>query len=167
MLCTGIREAELVGLEVGDLRQRLAGELALHVRHGKGRKERLVPYGQLAWVLVLVDQWLEAGGITDGPVWRGLYKSSERLRPGCLSVRGVQYLLSEYPIVIDGELRQVRPHDLRRTYARRLYEAGVDLAAIQSNLGHRSRDTTLAYIGELDAAARKPPRIYSFVDRLG
>jgi integrase len=34
MLCTGVREAELSALDVPDLRQRLGGELALHVREG-------------------------------------------------------------------------------------------------------------------------------------
>lgn len=55
MLCTGIREMELCSLDVGDLRQRLEGELALHVKMGKGCKERLVPYGALSGVLAIVD----------------------------------------------------------------------------------------------------------------
>ena len=166
MLCTGIREAELCNLDIKDLRQRLGGELALHVRWGKGAKERLIPYGALSWVLVLVEQWLEQTGIDKGPVFRGLYKGGEKLRPGRLSVRAVQYILESHPIVIDGELRHVRPHDLRRTYARRLYQAGVDLVAIQQNLGHASQQTTLGYIGTLDAEARKPPKIYGFVDKV-
>ena len=45
------------GLDVGDLRQRLGGELALHVREGKGARERLVPYGDLDWCLAVVDAW--------------------------------------------------------------------------------------------------------------
>lgn len=166
MLCTGIREAELCGLDVADLRARLGGELALHVRRGKGRKERLVPYGALSWVLLLVDRWRAGAEIDSGPVFRGFYKGNQRLRPGRLSVRAVQYILADYPLVIDGQLRQVRPHDLRRTYARRLYEAGVDLVALQQNLGHASQQTTLGYIGTLDADRRRPPRIYRFADKV-
>ena len=64
--------------------------------------------------------------------------------------------------MVDGKLAKVKPHDLRRTYARRLYEAGVDLVAIQQNLGHASQQTTLGYIGTLDVARRKPPAVYSF-----
>jgi site-specific recombinase XerD len=162
MLCTGIREAELCALDVGDLRQRLGGELALHVRQGKGCKERLIPYGALDWVLVVVDAWLAAAGITDGAVFRGLYKGGERLRPGRLSVRGVQTIMSSYPITIDGELVKTRPHDCRRTYAARLYDAGVDIVAIQQNLGHADIKTTLGYIGDLDAQRRRAPAIYTF-----
>ncbi len=74
MLCTGIREAELRGLDVADLRQRIGGELALHVRQGKGCKERLVPYGELDWVLAIVEAWLQAAGIPGGAVFRGIWR---------------------------------------------------------------------------------------------
>jgi site-specific recombinase XerD len=162
MLCTGVREAELSALMVQDLRQRLGGELALHVRKGKGRKERLIPYGELSWVLAIVDRWLAVARIEKGYVFRGLYKGGRQLRPGRFSVRAIQYILASYPIMVDGELVTVRPHDLRRTYARLLYEAGVDLVAIQQNLGHADVKTTLGYIGTLDAGRRRAPAIYSF-----
>jgi site-specific recombinase XerD len=74
MLCTGVREAELSALETQDLRRRLGGELALHIREGKGCKERLIPYGALEWVLAIVDKWMETDGIKDGPVFRSFYK---------------------------------------------------------------------------------------------
>jgi len=170
LLCTGVREAELCGLDVADLRQELGGELALWVRRGKGNKWRLVPYGELSWVLAIVDKWLQAAGIEEGAVFRGFYKGG-RVRSGRLAVRTVGYILggvphrsgmNGYPLMIGGTVRTVRPHDLRRTYARRLYDAGLPLAAIQQNLGHASVETTLGYIGELDAEQRRPPSIYTF-----
>lgn len=162
MLCTGVREAELSAVDINDLRQRLGGELALHVRDGKGCRERLIPYGELSWVLAIIDSWLDKAGIETGPVFRGLYKGGNKLRPGPLSVRAIEYILVSYPIMVDGELTAVKPHDCRRTYARLLYEAGVDLVAIQQNLGHSDIKTTLGYIGELDADRRRAPGIYSF-----
>jgi integrase len=161
MLCTGIRQGEASALDVGDLRQSVGGELALHVRKGKGDKSRLIPYGALDFCLAIVDRWLEAAGIEDGPVFRGLYKGGA-LRPGRLSVRAIEYIVGAYPVAVDGDVVTVRPHDLRRTYARRLYEAGVALIAIQQNLGHASSKTTEKYIGVLDADTRRPPAIYSF-----
>ena len=160
MLTTGIREGELCQLEVGDLRQRLGGELALQVREGKGCKQRLVPYGSLSWVLVLLDAWMEAAGIESGPVFRGLHKGGS-LRTGPLSVRAVQYIVGAHPIAIEGKLTTVRPHDLRRTYARRLYEAGLDPVALQQNMGHASLETTLSYVGVLSADQRRPPSVYN------
>ena len=162
MLCTGIREAELSSLDVEDLRQELGGALALHVREGKGCKERLVPYGELEWVLAVADKWLERAGLGGGPVFRGLYKGNRKLRPGRLSVRAIEYIVGNYPVMVNGDMVTVRPHDLRRTYARRLYDAGFDLVAIQQNLGHAGVKTTLGYIGTLDAEQRKPPAVFSF-----
>ncbi|MCB9451230.1 MAG: tyrosine-type recombinase/integrase [Anaerolineaceae bacterium] len=162
MLCTGIREAELVALDVPDLRQRLGGTLALHVRDGKGAKERLIPYGDLDFALVIVEAWLRRAAITVGPVFRGFYKGGWHIRDGRLHVRAINQVMDRYPIVVDGIQRTVNPHDLRRTYARRLYEAGVDLLAIQQNLGHADHKTTELYIGRLDVGARKPPALYTF-----
>lgn len=162
MLCTGIREAELSALEARDLRQRYDGRLSLHVREGKGCKERLVPYGKLEWMLAIVDKWLMTADISGGSVFRGFYKDNRQLRPDSLSVRAVQYILARYPVIVDGKLVTVRPHDCRRTYARRLYMANVPLAAIQQNLGHSDSKTTLGYIGPLDAELRSPPAVYTF-----
>jgi site-specific recombinase XerD len=162
MLCTGIREAELSSLDVPDMRQQLGGALALHVREGKGCKERLVPYGELEWVLAIVNKWLELAEIDNGPIFRGFYRGNRVLRPGRLSVRAIEYIVGSYPVMVSGEMVTVRPHDLRRTYARRLYDAGFDLVAIQQNLGHADVKTTLGYIGTLDAEQRKPPAVFSF-----
>lgn len=162
MLCTGIREAELCNLDASDLRQQFGGELALHVRSGKNSKSRLVPYGDLDWCLVVVDRWLSAAGITDGAVFRGLYKGGASVRDARLNVKTVERIVSKYPVTVNGSKRSATPHDLRRTYARRLYDAGLDLVSIQQNLGHSDVKTTLAYIGTLDASKRRAKDIYSF-----
>ena len=49
-----------------------------------------------------------------------------------------------------------------RSRAQRLIMAGIDLVAVQQNLGHADVKTTLGYIGTLDAEARKPPAVYDF-----
>lgn len=156
LLATGIREAELVGLDVRDLRRELGGELALHIREGKGRKTRLVPYGPNDWALAIVEAWLGAVGIEDGAVFRGYYRGFQTQRSDRLSGRQVQNVVGGYPITVKGRVTRVRPHDLRRTYARLLFEAGTDLITIQQNLGHASTKTTLGYIGTLDGSARRP-----------
>lgn len=160
-LCTGIREDELCSLEVEDLWQELSGELALLVRHGKGDKQRLVPYGDLEWCLSLVEMWLDTANISEGPVFRGFY-SRGGVRPEALTTRTVQRILKQYPVKVNGSLLTVRPHDLRRTYARLMYEAGMDLVAIQQNLGHASIETTMTYIGELDVHRRRGKGVIRF-----
>lgn len=157
MLTTGVRKFELCAVEVAHLRHRLDGQIALLVPEGKGYKQRLVPYGAFEWVLPLTDHWLLRAGITEGPVIRGFYKGNKKVRTTPLRPRSVRYLLKDYPLVIDGMLREVEPHDLRRTYARLLYDAGMRPEIIRQNLGHSSVETTLGYIGQADADQRKPP----------
>lgn len=165
ILCTGVRAAEALALEVADLRARLGGALALRVRAGKSLKQRLVPYGAQDWGLTLVEAWLRRAGLVEGPVFVGLRKGGHFYRDKegghlRLSERSLEYTLAGYPISINGELRTVAPHDLRRTYARQLYLIGTDLTAIQQNMGHAHQDTTLGYIGTLDARQRTPADAY-------
>lgn len=161
LLCTGIREDELCALDVGDLRQHLGGELALRVRHGKGDKQRLIPYGELDWCLILVDTWMKNAGIRDVAVFRGLTKG-QRVRSGRLTTRSVRRIVLAYPVIISGRAVQVHPHDCRRTYARLMYESGVDLLAIQQNLGHEKTETTEGYIGKLDGKTRRARAFIEF-----
>lgn len=164
-LCTGLREQELADLHVKDLRERLDGELCVKVRMGKGKKARCVPWGAGEWALHYVDKWLAAAGIKEGAVFCGFYKpradGSRKLRPGRLTTRALQMIVGAYPVSIDGELVTLAPHDLRRTYARACYDAGMDILSIQQNLGHADHKVTIRYIGLTDADGRKPPALYT------
>ncbi len=161
MVCTGIRAAEAAGLRVDDLRQRLGGELSLRVREGKGGKQRLIPYGPLEWCLVYVDGWLEQAGISGEAVFRGILRDGKTVRIKGIGPWLVNDIMNSYPILIDGGLRSVKPHDLRRTYARNAYDFGMDLERIRQNLGHASLQTTQTYIGELDGTQRHPPSMFA------
>lgn len=152
MLATGIRAAEAAALEVKDLRQRKDGKLALHVRHGKGNKTRAVPYGALDGALVLVDAWMQRAGIESGRVFRSMDNSGALY--DAMSTRAIERMYDRYPIVIDGKRRTVKPHDIRRTYARNQYLAGMPILAISENLGHASTETTRGYIGGEDMERR-------------
>ena len=163
-LCTGLREMELCALDVADLRQHYGGELALHVRRGKGAKARMIPYGDLDWCLVYVDTWLNAVGITDGAVFRGFWRGGKVVRPNRLTVRAVNQIFDRYPITINGQPTVVRPHDCRRTYARRAWEEGTKTEVIQQNLGHADVKTTLGYIGAFDGQQRRTPALYDQPD---
>lgn len=161
-LCTGIREMELKGLIVSDIQEKLDSDLSLRVREGKGCTQRLVPYGDLRWAVPVIEEWLSAAGIADGPVFRAFTsKKCEKVRITAISERSIQNILKDYPIVIDGKLVRVKPHDLRRTYARSLYDSGMELKSIQENLGHKDLATTLRYIGVSNAKARRPTAIYT------
>ena len=161
MVCTGIRAAEAAALQVHDLREHLGGELSLQVSEGKGYKQRLIPYGPLDWCLMYADAWLRDAGIKAGHVFRGIRRDGKTVRPTGIGAWTVNDIMNNYPISIDGALRLVKPHDLRRTYARNAYDFGMDLERIRQNLGHTSLQTTQTYIGELDGRDRHPPNMFT------
>ncbi|MBK8028787.1 MAG: tyrosine-type recombinase/integrase [Chloroflexi bacterium] len=166
-LCTGIRERELVNLTVADLRQQLDGELALHVRNGKGGKTRMIPYGELVWCLQFVDAWLRSANIQLGAVFRRVFwyatekHHKVRAETGHMHPGFLNDMLTRYPLVFDNKKVCVEAHDLRRTYARRCYEAGMDELRIQRNMGHVNLQVTRRYIGDLDGKLRRPPAAYA------
>ncbi len=164
-LCTGVREFELVAIRVSDLYHTSEGEPALLIPLGKGRKKRTIPYGELEWCVTLAERWMTAAGITAGPVFRGFWKGCKKIRPTALTTKGVENILRNYPLNIAGKLGYAKPHDLRRTYARLSEEAGMKLLSIQQNLGHSRAETTIGYIGTLDAQQRRPPAIFADVSR--
>jgi site-specific recombinase XerD len=77
-----------------------------------------------------------------------------------MTTRSVQRLLKRYPISINGVPTTVTPHDLRRSYARNLFLAGIPTEVIRQNLGHADVKTTQDYIGVLDGSSRAPVSVY-------
>lgn len=162
-LTTGARAAELCALTIGDHKSRTEDNaLALLIRSGKGSKQRLVPYGDLDFSISITDAWLLRAGIKQGAIFRGFYRGRKSIRNSALTVVSVENILAQYPVIIEGENHIVRPHDLRRSYARLAWESGMTPVAIQQNLGHASLDTTLTYIGDLDTSHRQPKAFLTF-----
>ncbi|HNT74621.1 MAG TPA: site-specific integrase [Anaerolineae bacterium] len=90
------------------------------------------------------------------------FKSHNQATPDNLTPQAIQNVLRAYPVMVNGTLHTVKPRDLRRTYARLLYDGGMDIVAIQQNLGHSNLQTTLRHIGDMGLEERRPPTILSF-----
>ena len=136
----GLRVGELVGLDLDDLS---LSERMLRVR-GKGRKERLVPFGRAAADAVrayLPDRaaWRSVGAADGDPLF-------VNQRGGRLSDRSVRRALAA-AVERTADLHRLHPHALRHAFATHLLEAGMDLRAIQELLGHSSLATTQVYTG--------------------
>jgi len=133
----GLRSAEAVGLDLADVD--FEQEL-VHVRRGKGGKERVVPLGEEA--AFRVARYLREGR-------PALARSAEDAL--FLSVRGRRLDTST--------LRRLAPHPhrLRHAFATHLLEGGADLRTIQELLGHSSLSTTQVY-SHVDA--RRLRRVY-------
>lgn len=158
-ISTGIRRQELINLTVDDLFHTLNGEHALLIRDGKGSKTRLVPYGGMSLYMENVTAWLDTSGIQSGILFRRIYKGGKSFNDNGLSAYGLQTILEYYPINDNNKTIIVKPHDLRRTYARLCFDAGMSVYMIQQNLGHENEKTTKLYIGAIDSEERKPPNI--------
>ena len=134
LYATGLRCAELVSLDLGevDLEARMARVV------GKGRKERVVPFGGRA--RDAVKAWL--------PLRLALSPESDALfvnqRGGRLTDKSVRNLVA-HRIRQVAITRKVTPHTLRHSFATHLLERGADLRTIQELLGHASLSTTQRY----------------------
>lgn len=160
----GLRREEAANLKVEDLDRRLGGELALEIREGKGGKQRLVPYGANIWVLKPIRKWLDVAGITSGYIFRGTYRGNKKFRPGRISLRTLDRILEKFTIEIDGKLRGIQGHDLRASYARIMYDNGMQVEGIAYNMGHTHANgtpntkQTWRYIGVVGVEYRVPQK---------
>lgn len=136
----GLRLTEGTRLRVTDLD---SARMLVHVRGGKGKKDRYVPLPQRTLTL-LREYWLRhrhpewlfpAGG--NGPL-QGV-PADRPISANTLS-KVVRQARQEA-----GLTKAVSVHSLRHAYATHLLEAGVNLRLIQAYLGHSSLQTTVRY----------------------
>ncbi len=138
---TGVRVSELCGLNVDDIDFK---NQSIRVR-GKGRKERIVPYGGKAQeameaYLGVRGQFLsEADEDSREPQVMFLNYQGTRI-----STRSVGRLIDKY-VAIVADMRNISPHALRHSFATHLLNAGADLRSIQELLGHARLSTTQKY----------------------
>jgi integrase/recombinase XerC len=136
----GIRLSELTGLNLEDVHFQ---EGLIKVR-GKGRKERIVPFGRPA--LQVMEAYLQKRrelltAEEDGKAEEPLFLSTRGKR---MNPRGVARVV-ERVVRQSGIGRKISPHSLRHTFATHLLDAGADLRSIQEMLGHKSLSTTQKY----------------------
>jgi integrase/recombinase XerC len=140
LYASGLRVSELVGLDLTDMDSH---EKMLRV-FGKGRKERLVPYGEKARAA------LEAyKPVRDEILARPATKPSPEavflnFRGGRLTDQAVRVIVKKYARLCNLSW-DLHPHSLRHAFATHLLADGADLRAIQELLGHVSLSTTQRY----------------------
>lgn len=139
LLHTGLRAAELAALSKSDIIQ-IQGKWKLHVKKGKGLKDRVIPLTQQC--LETLQAWQEGGweNINDhlftrfGRVWQGG-------TPVCTIVHEIGIHLG---------IQGLTPHRFRHTFAVSLLNYGMRESALQKLMGHSTLDMTLEYARILD-----------------
>jgi len=96
------------------------------------------------WCKSLLDTWLCDAGLSDGKVFRRIWRNRTELASGVTS-DVVWTTVKRYAKRIG--IEHLAPHDLRRTCARLCHGTGSELEQIQFLLGHASVQTTEQYIG--------------------
>ncbi|HKR50005.1 MAG TPA: tyrosine recombinase XerC [Pseudonocardiaceae bacterium] len=137
LYASGIRVAELCGLDLGDL-----DESRRLVRvFGKGAKERAVPYGQPAGRALL--RWIEQGrpALVQSHSAAALFLGA---RGGRVDQRIIRAVVHDVIGAVAG-LPDMGPHGLRHSAATHLLEGGADLRTVQELLGHATLATTQLY----------------------
>jgi integrase/recombinase XerD len=143
----GLRRSEAVNLTLADLDSQTG---ALTVREGKGRKDRTTYVANGA--LNALHDWLSVRGDTAGPLF-------------CPITRGGRIILRHLTTqAVFGALRKrareagiagFSPHDLRRTFAGDMLEAGADISHVQHLMGHANPTTTSRYDRRPEHARRR------------
>ena len=129
----GLRLNELLHLRVTDID---SARMVIHVRQGKGAKDRLVPLSlrllqelRAYWRVCRPRTWLFPGHKADGTM------------PGSNIQRRFGRLVKQ--VVLN---KHCSIHTLRHSYATHLLEAGVDVLTLKALLGHSSLQTTARYL---------------------
>lgn len=131
---TGVRAAELVRLRPDDVD--LADRI-LRVRQGKGRKDRLVPFGES--VRMALSEYLRERDPKPGP----LFFTVDGDPMTRTALEGIVTRAGRRA----GLTRPASPHRLRHSYATHLLKNGADVRHIQVLMGHASLSSTQIYLG--------------------
>jgi integrase/recombinase XerD len=146
----GLRSQELLHLQCSDID---SARMVIHVREGKGGKERLVP--------------LSAGLLEALRAYWQRYRPATWLFPGQVPGRplsdGSLHRMCQKVVARSGLKKRVSMHTLRHSCATHLLEAGVDVVTIQAILGHINLKTTLRY---LHVSTRRLQQLPSLLEQL-
>lgn len=141
MYASGLRVSELVSLTTLNLS---LNEGVLRVL-GKGRKERLVPFGEVArqWLMRYLSEARPA--VLAGRQSEDLFVTSSGPNPGTAMSRVMFWMLVRRYALQAGISSPLSPHTLRHAFATHLLNHGADLRAVQLLLGHADISTTTIY----------------------
>jgi site-specific recombinase XerD len=141
LLGAGLRREELTTIAFDDLKLQPSktGMRNVLAVTGKGGKHRTIPISEK--LAGYIRRWYTLTG--DGYITRAINKAGTI--NGSLSPIGVHNIVRQYGAMIG--LLELDAHDLRRTFARLGYDAGVPVEQISKLLGHADVKTTMLYLG--------------------
>jgi len=149
----GLREAEVVGIKIGDFREASEGQIFLRVL-GKGDKVRNVPLSPDLWQLIQRYVLLTERSFTSHPDSRKPIFTSRVGQDKQLTTRSVQNIVKKY-VRAAGITKAISPHSIRHTVGTNMAVNEAPLLVIQQFLGHTDPKTTLRYIRRAEELASR------------
>lgn len=149
LYATGLRASELISLNLTDVNL----DVGFVKCFGKGRKERIVPLGEIAGEAI--KKYIEGARpklIRGETSTLFLDRSGKRL-----TRQGLWYIVNKY-VRQAGVKSGTSPHTLRHSFATHLLEKGADLRSVQEMLGHANISTTEIYTS---VSRERLKRVYS------
>lgn len=150
----GLREAEVVGLKIGDFRESGDDQVLLRVL-GKGAKIRAVPVSPELWRLVQRHVLQTGRSLTSqADARKPLFASREGGGNKPLTTRSIRYLVKKYADAA-GITKAISPHSIRHTVGTNMAVNEAPLLIIQQFLGHSDPKTTMRYVRRAEELASK------------
>ena len=147
--CMEVRNLRLVDLDFD--------RKMLHVRQGKGKRDRYVPLAQN--LMTLLEEYIGKNRPKDY-LFHG--KSNRNVFYSKYSQRGIQWIVRQVATKA-GIQKPVSVHTLRHTFATHLLEDGLDIVSIKELLGHSRIETTMVYLHVVQPERK---RVFSPLDTL-
>jgi site-specific recombinase XerD len=149
----GLREAEVVGIKIGDFRDVGGGQTFLRVL-GKGDKVRNVSLSPDLWRLIQRYVLLTERSFTSHPDSRKPLFTSRVGKDKPLTTRSVQNIVKKY-VRAAGITKAISPHSIRHTVGTNMAVNEAPLLVIQQFLGHADPKTTMRYIRRAEELATR------------
>jgi site-specific recombinase XerD len=147
------RRSELVALDVADVEETTEG-LRITIRGSKTDQERAgqvlaVPRGSIACPVAALRTWLDAAGITDGPLFRPINKS-DKVGTGRLTAQSVALIVKAAARRAGLDPTQFSGHSLRAGWITSAAKRRASINKIMDQSRHRSIDSVLGYIRDAE-----------------
>ncbi len=144
MVTCGLRREELAAARWKDIHQEV--DKSMMQVHGKANKERVIELPTIA--VQTLEGWKKFHPMPQGENYIFVtLKPDGTPLPDRLSGHTIFMIIKEAGARAGLEV-PISPHDLRRSYARLAYEAGMDYEQLRLSLGHESAGTTQRYLGD-------------------
>lgn len=143
-----MRRSELVALDVADLERSPEG-VRIHIRRSKTDQEGAghivaVPRGTKLKPTKALDEWLEASGITEGPVFRSIRKGGA-VQGERLTAQSVALIVKRYAEKAGMDAEIFSGHSLRSGFVTSALENGADLLKVMDVTRHREMKSLKTY----------------------